>query len=188
MKRLFQEKWRKYKNVTNCLICAKPFKSTDKKVYCHDHLTGEYRGPAHNARSELELPQKVKVPCIIHHLKGILFVYYSYFHNFQSLKLLLITIFKILILIAIFYFILQICSYFISFLQIKVLFSVTIFLSIFCIVFIYVAILRSGYDAHLIVSAAKLRHGKINVIPLHVLYYQQRLVYRLASIYVVLPQ
>lgn len=43
MKRLFQEKWRKYKNVTNCLICAKPFKSTDKKVYCHDHLTGEYR-------------------------------------------------------------------------------------------------------------------------------------------------
>ena len=82
MKRLFQEKWRKYKNVTNCLICAKPFKSTDKKVYCHDHLTGEYRSPAHNARSELELPQKVKVPCIIHHLKGILFVYYSYFHNF----------------------------------------------------------------------------------------------------------
>ena len=82
MKRLFQEKWRKYKNVTNCLICAKPFKSTDKKVYCHDHLTGEYRGPAHNARSELELPQKVKVPCIIHHLKGILFVYYSYFHSF----------------------------------------------------------------------------------------------------------
>ena len=48
--------------------------------------------------------------------------------------------------------------------------------------------LRSGYDAHLIVSAVKLRHGKINVIPLHVLYYQQRLVYRLASIYVVLPQ
>ena len=47
----------------------------------------------------------------------------------------------------------------------KVLCSVAIFLGIFCIVVIYVAILCSGYDAHLILSAVKLCHGKITVIP-----------------------
>ena len=31
MKRLTQEHCREYNNATNCLICAKPFKSTDKK-------------------------------------------------------------------------------------------------------------------------------------------------------------
>ena len=46
----------------------------------------------------------------------------------------------------------------------KVLCSVAIFLGIFCIVVIYVAILCSGYDAHLILSAVKPRHGKITVI------------------------
>ena len=30
MKRLTQEQWREYNNATNCLICAKPFKSADK--------------------------------------------------------------------------------------------------------------------------------------------------------------
>ena len=49
MKSLTQEQWRQYKNTTNCSICSKPFKSADKKVCNHDHLTGEYRGPAHNA-------------------------------------------------------------------------------------------------------------------------------------------
>ena len=51
------------------------------------------------------------------------------------------------------------------FLQIKILCSVGIFLGIFCIILIYVAILCSGYEAHLILSAFKPRHGKITVIP-----------------------
>ena len=49
MKSLTQEQWRQYKNATNCSICSKPYKSADKKVCDHDHLTGKYRGPAYNA-------------------------------------------------------------------------------------------------------------------------------------------
>ena len=49
IKQLPQEQWREYNNTTNFSICAKPFKSADKKVCNHDHLTGEYRGAAHNA-------------------------------------------------------------------------------------------------------------------------------------------
>ena len=73
MKRLTQEQWREYNNATNCSISTKPFKSADKKVRDHDHLTCEYRGPVHNA-CNLNYrinPKKVKIPCIIHSLKGI---------------------------------------------------------------------------------------------------------------------
>ena len=49
MKWLTQEQWKEHNNATNCSICAKPFKLADKKVLDHDHLTGEYRGTAHNA-------------------------------------------------------------------------------------------------------------------------------------------
>ena len=48
MKRLTQEQCREYNNATNYLICAKPFKSKDKKVHDHEHLVSEYRDPAHN--------------------------------------------------------------------------------------------------------------------------------------------
>ena len=73
MKWLIQEQWREYNNATNCSICAKPFMSEDKKVSNHDHLRGEYRGPAHNACNLNYCidPKKVKIPCIIHNLKGI---------------------------------------------------------------------------------------------------------------------
>ena len=73
MKRLTQVQWREYNNATNCSICIKPFMSADKKVRDQDHLTGEYRGPAHNA-CNLDYyinPKKVKIPCIIHYLEGI---------------------------------------------------------------------------------------------------------------------
>ena len=73
MKRLTQEQWREYNNATNCLICTKPFMSADKKVCNHDHLMGEYGGLAHNV-CNLNYhinPKKVKIPYIIHNLKGI---------------------------------------------------------------------------------------------------------------------
>ena len=80
---LNQEQWRSHNNATNYSICIKPFKSADKKVRDHDQLTGEYRGPAHNACNlnyHIDL-KKVKIPCIIHNLKGILFLCYSYVHS-----------------------------------------------------------------------------------------------------------
>ena len=72
----------------------------------HNHLTGEYRGPAQNA-CNLNYhinPKNVKIPCIIHNIKGILFLFYSYFHDCLFLKLVLIVIFMILISIAIFFY------------------------------------------------------------------------------------
>ena len=36
IKRLTQEKWKEYKNATNCSICAKPFKSADKQEVVDD--------------------------------------------------------------------------------------------------------------------------------------------------------
>ena len=105
MKRLTQEQCRECNNATNFPICTKPFKSADKNVRNHDHFTGEYRCSAHNACNlnyHID-PKKVKIPCIIHNLKGMLFLCCSYFHNCWFLKLILIVIFMILILIAIFY-------------------------------------------------------------------------------------
>ena len=81
MKRLTQEQWWEYKNTIKCSICTKPFKSADKKVGDHDHLTGGYRGPAHNTCNLNYLidPKKVKIPCIINNLKK--YICYIYFHN-----------------------------------------------------------------------------------------------------------
>ena len=70
MKWLILEQRRGYNNATKCLICAKLFKSADKKICDHDHLTGEYRDPVHNVCNlnyRIDL-KKVKIPCIIHNL------------------------------------------------------------------------------------------------------------------------
>ena len=73
MKQMTQEQWREYNNATNCSICAKQFKTADEKVCNRDHLTGEYRGSAYkacNLNYRID-PKIVKIPCIIHKLKGI---------------------------------------------------------------------------------------------------------------------
>ena len=73
MKRMTQEQWREYNNTTNCSICAKQFKAADEKVRNRNNLTREYRGSAYKA-CNLNYrinPKKVKIPCIIHNLKGI---------------------------------------------------------------------------------------------------------------------
>ena len=83
IKRLTLEQWSEY-NVTNCSTCIKPFKSVDKNFLDHDHLTGKHKGAAHNACNlnyRINL-KEVKIPCIVHNLKGILFLCYSYFHIF----------------------------------------------------------------------------------------------------------
>ena len=74
MKRLAQVQWRECNNTSNCSIWAKPFKSADKKFCDHDDLRDEYRGPAHNTCNLNYCidPKKLKIPCIIHKLKGIM--------------------------------------------------------------------------------------------------------------------
>ena len=68
MKWLTQEQWRECNNANYCSICTKPFKSADKKVRYHDHLTGEYRGLAYNTYNLNYYinPKKVKIPSIIY--------------------------------------------------------------------------------------------------------------------------
>ena len=51
-----------FNNAPNCLICTKPFKSPEKKLGDHNHLTSEY--PKHNACNlnyRID-PKKVKIP------------------------------------------------------------------------------------------------------------------------------
>ena len=167
MKCLTQEQWREYSNATNCSIYAKPFKSAEKKSCNHDHLMGDHRGPAHNTcnLNYHSNPKKMKIPCIIHNLKSILFLCYSYF--LLVFEIYFNSYFMILILIAIFFISLyKFCKFhFVDALQIKVLYSADIFLGIFCTVFYIICIAVSGYDSHLILAAVKPRHQKINVTP-----------------------
>ena len=55
-----------------CHICEKRFKDTDKLARDQDHLTGDYRGPAHNScNMKYRInPLKVKIPYIIHNLRS----------------------------------------------------------------------------------------------------------------------
>ena len=72
MKHLTQDKEEDFNNGKKCLICERSFKSNEKRVKDHDHLTGEYRGPVHdscNLQYRIN-PHTVKIPCIIHNLRS----------------------------------------------------------------------------------------------------------------------
>jgi hypothetical protein len=55
-----------------CWICSKPFIDTDIRVRDHDHVTGKYRGAAHQ-KCNLDFAVKIKqykLPIFIHNLRG----------------------------------------------------------------------------------------------------------------------
>ncbi|GBN50940.1 hypothetical protein AVEN_114505-1 [Araneus ventricosus] len=58
-----------YNRTNKCHICEKEINKNDKKVIDHCHLTGKYRGPAHN---NCHLNYKIPnfIPTIIHNLSG----------------------------------------------------------------------------------------------------------------------
>ena len=61
-----------FRNSTTCYICEKKYSDKDKPVRDHCHITGKYRGSAHNS-CNLQLrfdPDKIKIPVIFHNLKG----------------------------------------------------------------------------------------------------------------------
>ena len=62
MKQLTQEQWREYNNAMNCSI-----KLADRKVRDHNHLTGGYRGSAHNAYNFMILIS-IAIFFYLHHL------------------------------------------------------------------------------------------------------------------------
>ena len=51
MKQLTPQQMEAFKSAEKCQVCEKLFKDTDKRVRDHYHLTGGYRGPAHNTAS-----------------------------------------------------------------------------------------------------------------------------------------
>ena len=68
------EEERDFQNSTSCYICGRKYKNGDKNepVRDHCHITGKYRGSAHND-SNLILsidPESIKIPVIFHNLKG----------------------------------------------------------------------------------------------------------------------
>ena len=67
---VLQEREDSFQQATHCWICEKPLE--EDRVRDHDHLTGLYRGAAHQA-CNLQLricPQKQHIPVVFHNLKG----------------------------------------------------------------------------------------------------------------------
>ena len=67
---LTSQEQKAYNNATNCWVCNKPI--NNDKVRDHCHITGKYRGPAHNACNlQLKIiPQAMHIPVIFHNLSG----------------------------------------------------------------------------------------------------------------------
>ena len=61
-----------FKKATKCHICNKQYTAEDVKVRDHCHITGLYRGSAHNdCNLKLRIkPEEIKIPVIFHNLKG----------------------------------------------------------------------------------------------------------------------
>ena len=61
-----------FKKATHCHICEKKYKVDDVTVRDHCHVTGKYRGSAHqtcNLKLQISA-EKIKIPVIFHNLKG----------------------------------------------------------------------------------------------------------------------
>ena len=61
-----------FKKATHCHICEKRYKLDDVPVRDHCHVTGKYRGSAHQSCNlKLQISaEKIKIPVIFHNLKG----------------------------------------------------------------------------------------------------------------------
>ena len=61
-----------FRKATYCYICEKKYKVDDEPVRDHCHVTGKYRGSAHqtcNLKLQISA-EKIKIPVIFHNLKG----------------------------------------------------------------------------------------------------------------------
>ena len=61
-----------FQKATKCHICDKPYKDKDIRVRDHCHITGKFRGSAHqdcNLKLQIK-PETIKIPVIIHNLRG----------------------------------------------------------------------------------------------------------------------
>ncbi len=69
---LTEEEEKQYQQCSKCHICKSEIYDdveNNHKVRDHCHITGQYRGPAHN-KCNLQYRYSYKFPCIFHNLKG----------------------------------------------------------------------------------------------------------------------
>ena len=61
-----------FKKATRCYICEKKYREDDEPVRDHCHITGKYRGSAHQSCNlKLQISaEKIKIPVVFHNLKG----------------------------------------------------------------------------------------------------------------------
>ena len=61
-----------FDKATHCHICEKKYKVDDEPVRDHCHVTGKYRGSAHQSCNlKLQISaEKIKIPVVFHNLKG----------------------------------------------------------------------------------------------------------------------
>ena len=70
--RMTKEDEEEFQKVNECHICNKKYTNEDIKVRDHCHITGKYRGSAHQ-ECNLKLrvkPEEIKIPVIFHNLRG----------------------------------------------------------------------------------------------------------------------
>ncbi|EFA11742.1 hypothetical protein TcasGA2_TC005292 [Tribolium castaneum] len=69
MEKLSYDQERSYKESNVCHICNKTIESDQIKVRDHNHLTGKFRGPAHQ-RCNLNYQDSYTIPVVFHNLSG----------------------------------------------------------------------------------------------------------------------
>ena len=67
---LTHEQEEEFRNAKICHICEKPFEKGDVIIREHCHLTGRYRGPAHNDPCNLNYKDSRTIPVVFHNLSG----------------------------------------------------------------------------------------------------------------------
>ena len=70
--RMTKEDEDEFKKATTCHICDKKYTEKDIRVRDHCHITGKYRGSAHqDCNLKLRInPEEIKIPVIFHNLRG----------------------------------------------------------------------------------------------------------------------
>ena len=70
--RMTKEDEEEFQKANECHICNKKYTNEDIKVRDHCHITGKYRGSAHqycNLKLRIK-PEEIKIPVIFHNLRG----------------------------------------------------------------------------------------------------------------------
>ena len=69
---MFKKDEEDFQKAKKCWICQKRYKANENPVRDHCHITGKYRGSAHNTCNlRLQISaEKIKIPVIFHNLKG----------------------------------------------------------------------------------------------------------------------